>query len=427
MSDHHVSFKDLPEGGEKFEPAKASKLISLFGGLGALGIAGSIYYFSNGATRPAFAYSWLFAIFFSFTFVAGGCFWILLHNASNSSWGVVIRRLFENLGSLALPLGVLSIPLMFPAVQTHLWEWMNHHRAAGSFEGLEEAAHANPHLHSLVEKYGYLNTTFWYVRFVLYFAILAFLSFTLKSKFLRQEKDGDIKHTIHARQFACVMLFPFALTITFAAVDWLMALDYTWFSTMWGVYIFAGSAWSSMALMLLLVSYLRSIGYLQKVVTMEHYHLMGKLLFAFTVFWAYIAFSQYFLIWYANIPEETRFYFIRNTEGWRWVSIFIVIGHFVGPFVLLLSQPRKKNPKLICAIAIWVILMHLLDLYWNVNPERGPSLGHGVLSPNAWIGDIVALLAVFGTLGYIYLRSLGKHSLYAWRDPRLIESVNVKN
>ena len=140
MSDHHVSFKDLPAGGEKFEPAKASKLVALFGGLGALGIAGSIYYFSNGATRPAFSYSWLFAIFFSFTFVAGGCFWILLHNASNSSWGVVIRRLFENLGSLALPLGVLAVPLMFPGVQTHLWEWMNHHRAAGSFEGLEEAA-----------------------------------------------------------------------------------------------------------------------------------------------------------------------------------------------------------------------------------------------------------------------------------------------
>ena len=186
MSDHHVSFKDLPAGGEKFEPAKASKLVSLFGGLGALGIAGSIYYFSNGATRPAFSYSWLFAIFFSFTFVAGGCFWILLHNASNSSWGVVIRRLFENLGSLALPLGVLAVPLMFPGVQTHLWEWMNHHRAAGSFEGLEEAAKVNHHLHSLVEKYGYLNTTFWYVRFVLYFVILAFLSFTLKSKFLQR-------------------------------------------------------------------------------------------------------------------------------------------------------------------------------------------------------------------------------------------------
>lgn len=160
---------------------------------------------------------------------------------------------------------------------------------------------------------------------------------------------------------------------------------------------------------------------------MEHYHLMGKLLFAFTVFWAYIAFSQYFLIWYANIPEETRFYFIRNTEGWRDLSIFIVIGHFVAPFILLLSQPRKKNPTVICAVAVWVILMHLVDIYWNIIPERGPSLGAGIVVKDAWIGDVVALCAVFGTLGYWYLRSLGKHSLYAIRDPRLIESINVKN
>jgi hypothetical protein len=443
MSDHHVSFKDLPAGGEKFEPAKASKLVSFFGGLGALGIIGSIYYFSNAAARPAFTYSWLFAIFFGFTFVAGGCFWILLHNASNSSWGVVIRRLFENLAMLAIPLGILASPLLFKPVNEHLYEWMNFHRTAAEHahhdhttvaEALHHMADSNPHIHPLVEKFGYLKisdhfsiASSWQVRFVLYFVILGFLAFVLRKKFLKQEQDGSIKHTINARQFACVMLFPYALTVTFAAVDWLMTLDYTWFSTMWGVYIFAGCAWSSMALMLLLVSYLRGLGYLQKVVTMEHYHLMGKLLFAFTVFWAYIAFSQYFLIWYANIPEETRFYFIRNTEGWRLLSIFIVVGHFVAPFVLLLSQPKKKNPKFICATALWVLFMHMVDIYWNIIPERGPSLGIGVLAPNAWFGDVVALCAVIGTLGYLYLRSLGKHSLYAWRDPRLIESVNVKN
>lgn len=440
MSDHHVSFKDLPAGGEKFEPAKASKLIRLFGALGGLGILGSLYFFLNSATRPAFSYSWLFAIFFCFTFVCGGCFWILLHNASNSSWGVVIRRLFENLGMLAIPLGLLAAPLLFKPVNEHLYEWMNHHRTAAAnaaehhttvAEALHHMSLENPHLHPLVEKFGYLNNSTWFswtTRFVAYFGILGFIAFTLRNKFLCQEKDGAIKHTIHARQFACITLFPFALTVTFAAVDWLMGLDYLWFSTMWGVYIFAGCAWSSMALMLLLVSYLRGLGYLQKVVTMEHYHLMGKLLFAFTVFWAYIAFSQYFLIWYANIPEETRFYFIRNTEGWNVVSIFIVIGHFIAPFVVLLSQPRKKNPKVICAIALWVILMHLVDIYWNVVPERAPSLGvDSVLVPNAWVGDIVALCAVAGTLGYLYLRGLGANSLYAWRDPRLIESINVKN
>jgi len=182
-----------------------------------------------------------------------------------------------------------------------------------------------------------------------------------------------------------------------------------------------------MALMLLLVSYLRSLGYLRKVVTEEHYHLMGKLLFAFTVFWAYIAFSQYFLIWYANITEETRFYLLRNTEGWRWVSIALVIGHFVVPFVFLLQQQLKKKPAFICFWGVWVLSMHVLDIYWNVIPERGPSLGIGVLAPGAWVGDVVALVTIFCLSGWYFLRSLNKYSLYPWRDPRLIESVNVVN
>jgi hypothetical protein len=427
MSDHYVSSHDLPEGGEKFEPAKASKVIMAFLAMAVIGLGGSAFMFFSESTRPAFTYSWLWAIFFGFTLVCGGCFWILLHNASNSSWGVVIRRLFENLGFLAVPLFLLATPFLFPQVQTHLWEWMNHHREAGTFEGLKEAAEHNHHLAALVGKYGYMNLNFWYFRFFFYFAVLAFTAWKLRSIFLKQEKDGDVKHTVKARAFACNMLFPFALTVTFAAVDWLMGLDYNWFSTMWGVYIFAGCAWSSMATMFLVVSYLRNLGYLKHIVTPEHYHLMGKLLFAFTVFWAYIAFSQYFLIWYANIPEETRFYFIRNTEGWRSVSIFIVVGHFVAPFIALLSQPRKKNVKLICAISVWVLIMHLIDLYWIVMPERGPSLHKGVFVEGAWVGDALALCAVVGTLGYVYFRSLGKNSLYAWRDPRLVESINVKN
>ena len=280
---------------------------------------------------------------------------------------------------------------------------------------------------SLVEKFGYMNIPFWHFRFFFYFGVLTFIATKLRGFFLKQDADGDIKYTIKARQFACTWFLFFALTATFAAVDWLMGLDYLWFSTMWGVYIFAGCAWASMALTILILTYLRSIGYMLKVTTMEHYHLMGKLLFAFTVFWAYISFSQYFLIWYANIPEETRFYLVRNTADWRWVSIGIVVGHFVLPFIALLSQPRKKNPKLICLVATWAIFMHLVDMYWNVVPERGPSIANKVLVDGAWKGDIVALVAVFCTLGYVFMRSLGKHSLYAHRDPRLIDSVNVIN
>lgn len=445
---HHVTFKDLPEGGEKFDPAKASGLITPLLGLGLLGLVGSIYFF---ITKPAeFAYSWLFAFFFCFTFVVGGCFWILLHNASNSSWGVVIRRLFENLANLVPVVFVLSLPLfLIPSVKDSLYEWMVHHHHA--IEQVKEAAaHGDSHLkggaaikealhhaghHTLSAKFGYLNISqhfqpvafSWNTRFILYFLVLWYIARTLRNKSLQQEVDGDIKHTISARNFSCQWLLPFGLTATFAALDWIMTIDYNWFSTMWGVYIFAGCAWSSMSIMILLVTYLRSLGYLQKVVSDEHYHLMGKLLFAFTVFWAYIAFSQYFLIWYANITEETRWYLTRNTGGWRWVSILLVLGHFVAPFVLLLSQTRKKKPFVVCMVGIWILLMHMLDIYWNVIPERGPSLGLGVVAPGAWVGDVVAVVTVTSLTAYAFLRSLGKYSLYPWRDPRLLESVNVVN
>ncbi len=438
---HHVTLNDLPQGGEKFEPAKGSKLIGALGLFGLLGLLASAWFFFK--NTDTFAYSWLLAIFFTFTFVVGGCFWILLHSASNSSWGVAVRRIWENLANMVLALAILATPLLIPAVQKPLYEWMGHHRTAAEHahhdhitvaEALHHAAEANPHLHALSAKFGYLNISnhfippfSWQIRFVLYFLILWHIARTLRGKSLMQEQDGDIKHTIAARAFSCRWLLFFALTVTFAAVDWVMSLDYNWFSTMWGVYIFAGCAWASMALSILVLTWLRSLGYLKKVVTDEHYHLMGKLLFAFTVFWAYIAFSQYFLIWYANITEETRFYLTRNTEAWRLVSIFLVVGHFIGPFVLLLSQPRKKNPLVVSLVCIWIIFMHLVDMYWNIIPERGPSLGLGWWVDGAWVQDVAALCAVFGTMGFLYLRGLAKYSLYPWRDPRLLESVNVVN
>ena len=443
---HHVTFKDLPQGGEKFEPAKGGKLIGTLGLFGLLGIVASAFFFFN--NTATFAYSWLFAVFFCFTFVVGGCFWILLHSASNSSWGVAVRRIWENLANMVIPLVILASPLLLPTVNRPLYEWMGHHDNAKVLADhhhstVKEALHhlvvegdpeqhlaPNPHLHVLVTKFGYMNLTTWfswYSRFVAYFLVLWFIARTLRGRSLKQEQDGDIKHTIWSRQFSCIVLLPFALTVTFAAYDWLVGLDYNWFSTMWGVYIFAGCAWSSMALSILVVTWLRSLGYLQKVVTGEHYHLMGKLLFAFTVFWAYISFSQYFLIWYANITEETRFYLTRNTEEWRAVSIFILLGHFIGPFLFLLSQKRKKNPVIISLGCLWILFMHVVDIYWIVIPERGPSLGIGVFAPGAWVQDIAALCAVFGTMGFLYLRGLAKYSLYPWRDPRLIESVNVIN
>jgi hypothetical protein len=184
-----------------------------------------------------------------------------------------------------------------------------------------------------------------------------------------------------------------------------------------------------MAISIVALNYIRSNGYLQKVVTGEHYHLMGKLLLTFTIFWAYIAFSQFFLIWYANITEETRFYSLRNTGGWWYLANILVWGHFVASFVLLLSAARKKKTGTMNWLCGWVLLMHLVDWYWLIIPERGPSLTHGELLwiPGAAWGDVVAFLTIGGLTGWAFLRRSAKASLYPCRDPRLLESVICSN
>ena len=441
MSDHFVSVKDLPTGGERFEVGKISRILFPLLAVGGVGLVLSAIIFllpgEKGADmRASYAYSWLFAFQFFFTLVLGGLFWILLHNAINAGWGIAVRRLFEHLANMVPWLLLLALPLLLPSVREALWEWMGIHRESAKavtgeagFANLSETLRSQHHA-LLYEKYNYLNLTFWVLRFFLFFGILWFGAHYLRKRSLAQEKDGKFEHTFAARRFACGWLPLFAIAVTFSAVDWLMALDYTWFSTMWGVYLFAGSAQASMAVGILVLTLVRSQGYMKKVTTMEHYHLMGKLLFAFTVFWAYIAFSQFFLIWYANITEETKFYILRNSDGWNWVAIgFLLVGHFGVPFLLLLHVWLKKTPWLISMVCGWILLMHAVDIYWIIIPERGPSLTHGAEMGTklGWLGDIVAFLTFAGILSYLFLRSLGKYSLYPWRDPRLQESINVSN
>jgi hypothetical protein len=200
-----------------------------------------------------------------------------------------------------------------------------------------------------------------------------------------------------------------------------MSLNYHWFSTMFGVYIFAGAAGSSMSLLVLVITALRKAGYFRDTMTMEHYHTMGKWVLAFCVFWAYIGFSQYMLIWYANIPEETEYFILRNTESWWLLSVLLVFGRFFFAFPILLMRSIKKKPQQICLMAGWILCMQLLDMYIVVLPELHRTGVH--LS----VFDFVPLLAIGGTLGFFYLRIIGKTSLFPVRDPRLIESLRLTN
>ncbi len=435
MAHHFVTSSDIPADGERLERAQAARVRLAAGGTAVLLGLVSFYllFWAPEAVRGAYAYSWLFAFFYFFTLAAGGCFWVLLHNVSNSGWGTSLRRVMENLGSVYPWMLAYALPLACPIVQQSLYEWMNEHRAAAAHlapgASLAEALRdANPLLHS---KSWYLNLPFWYARFACYFAGLGLVIWWLRRLSTDQDADPNpgARRLLVASRHSTWPLVVFAVTITFASFDWVMGLDYAWFSTIWGVYVFSGAALASMAVVVLAVNWLRGLGHLQRVVSGEHYHIMGKLLFAFTVFWAYIAFSQFFLIWYANIPEETRWFLVRNTEGWNTGNVVLVFAHFVVPFVVLLQQWLKRRPLLIGIVAGYLLVVHALDVYLMIIPERGITLTAGAdyIIRRAYWGDLLALLAVGAGFLWFFLRALERHALYPHRDPRILESANITN
>ena len=353
-----------------------------------------------------FAFSYLFAFFFFLTICMGGLFWTLVHHAVDAEWSVVVRRQMENLASLLVVMAVLFIPLFF--VREELWKWMRPE---------------NAHDPLLLEKAAYLNLPFFTFRVIFYFAFFILCGGLLRAFSIAQDRDGSPRYTSLNRRVTFASALLFAVCLTFAAVDWLMGLDYHWFSTMWGVYIFAGTALSSMCVLVLIITALRSAGYLQNVVTVEHYHIMGKLMMAFTIFWAYIGFSQYMLIWYANIPEETVYFLRRNTGTWWYGSQFMVVGHFFVPFLMLLFQRGKKTPLFLCGMASWILLMHMLDMYIIVMPAYHKA-GFDL---SAFLFDIPCLIAIGCTLAAVFLKRLGESALYPVRDPRLPQSLALKN
>jgi hypothetical protein len=377
-----------------------SRFLGLVGGA----ILSFIIVFIGAYLSPKqFGFSYLFAFFFFLTICMGGLFWTLVHHAMDVEWSVVVRRQLENIASLLPVMGVLFIPLVF--VAPDLWKWMRPE---------------NAHDPLLIEKAAYLNPWFFWIRAIGYFVFFTVCAGLLRGFSIAQDKDGSPRFTVLNRRVTFSSALLFAVCLTFAAIDWLMGLDYHWFSTMWGVYIFAGTALSSMSVLVLVVTALRSAGYLQ-VVSTEHYHIMGKLMMAFTVFWAYIGFSQYMLIWYSNIPEETIYFLRRNTGTWWYLSQFLVVGHFFGPFLLLLFNRGKRTPFFLCGMAVWILLMHILDMYIIVLP----ALHKAGVVPS--VLDLFSLTAIGCTLAAVFLKRLGDAPLYPVRDPRLPQSIALKN
>jgi hypothetical protein len=390
-----------PEG-EFIEATRFAPLSFLLALLALVGLGLSVV--GAFVSRHQFSFSWLFAFAFYFTMLAGCFFWIIVHHVVDAEWSVVVRRQLENLAMLLAVMVVFFIPIVI--FRRHLYEWMS-----------IPVGH-DPVLDS---KRGYLNWHFFLIRSIFYFTFFIGATLLFRRFSIRQDRDGNPAFTLNMRRLAFVALPLFGLSLTFGAYDWLLGLDYHWFSTMWGVYIFAGAAGSSMSLLVLVTAALRKAGYLKETVTVEHYHIMGKWMLAFTVFWAYIGFSQYMLIWYANMPEETEYFIRRNTESWNALSLFLVIGRFFIPFAILLLQGLKRKPHRLCLIAGWIVFMQMVDIYIVILPALH---GKGVLVS---IWDFMPLLGMGATLGFVFLWIVRRSSTFPNRDPRLVESLHIVN
>ena len=390
-----------PEG-EYFEGARFAGLSFV---LGLIAVIALVLCAIGALVNPhQFSYSWLFAFAFFFTLCAGCFFWTIVHHATDADWSVVVRRQLENIAALLTVLALLFVPILL--LRHHLYSWMDIPR------GVEA---------SLDTKRAYLNWPFFLVRAVVFLGCFLLAALALRRLSVEQDRNGNPRFTIAMRKVSFIGLPLFALCLTFGAFDWLMSLNYRWFSTMFGVYIFAGAAGASMSLLVLVITALRQAGYLKDVVTVEHYHIMGKWMLAFCVFWAYIGFGQYMLIWYANIPEETQYFITRNTQSWWALSMLLVIGRFFIAFPILLMRSVKQHPHQLCMIAGWILLMQMLDIYLIVLPSL-----HGTgFHPSIW--DFLSVIAVGATLAFVYVRLLPRSSLFPVRDPRLIESLQTVN
>ncbi len=350
-----------------------------------------------------FFHSYLVSFAYWTSIGLGGLFFVLLHHLVGATWSIVLRRLTENVMA-ALPIMLLfAVPL---ALGMHdLYHWSH--------------AEAVEHDAILKEKSGYLNPTFFVIRTVGYFAVWLILA-RLLNKYSDQQDKGE-NTTSRLMKVSAPGMILFAFTITYAAFDWMMSLEPHWYSTIYGVWYFSGSLLTFLCFLVIVGLYLRKKGVLHETIKVDHYHDLGKLMFAFTIFWAYIAFSQYFLIWYANIPEETVYYLKRWEGSWQTVSLLLVFGHLTLPWLALVTRAAKRNLLSMKLIAGWLLLMHWFDLHWAIMPNLHPS---GFTF--SWM-DVATFVGLGGMFLWYFWYQVCSRPLIPVKDPQLSESLQLVN
>ena len=372
---------------------------SLFIGMSVIGIVLFAAALKTDAPR-AYA-SFVMNHFFFMSLALGGAFIAAVTYLTGAMWSAPVRRIGESFTAY-LPFVLVTFAVLAIGIH-HTYEWSHPEHVAGDLV--------------LEHKSGYLNSKFFIIRNVI--AILIWLGLVAKmiGNSLKQDQTKTATETLANRKLSPLFIVLFAITFTMAAFDQLMSLDPHWFSTMFGVYCFAGLFYSTLALVAVVTVSLSKSGPLKGVINENHLHDLGKFMFAFTIFWMYIAFSQFMLIWYANLPEETMYFMHRMEGGWMAVTIFLLVGKFMVPFFALLPRDAKRSPSRLFKVGVFMLIAQWIDMMWIVQPEffkDGPRV--------SWIeiGTTIAFIGLFGTL---VSRFMAKHNILAVGDPKLAEAL----
>lgn len=380
-----------------------TRMAPIAAGVGVLALAAT--FLLGGADQATYA-SYLVGVFYALTIALGGLVFVLIQFASRAGWSVAVRRLAEHAAGTLPLFALLFVPLALGVQALYPWTDVEHLDAI------------------LQGKTAFLNPTGWIVRGVAYVALWSLLGWYFRRRSLAQDADARPETTRNLQSLSAPALIVFGVTVTFASFDWLMSIDPHWYSTIFGVYIFAGCMVAILAFLPLVTIAGERWGDkppLAGVVTLEHYHDVGKLLFGFVVFWAYIAFSQFMLIWYGAIPEETAWYAERLHGSWRGATLALAIGHFVLPFFILLMRSVKRNRVQLAAVSVWLLVVHYLDLYWLVMPAVHPEgFAPRLTDLTAWIGATALFFAAFCWLAR-------RPAMVPVGDPRLPESLSFEN
>jgi hypothetical protein len=373
--------------------------------------------------------SWLVGIVFCTGIALGSLFLLMIHHIFDAGWSTVIRRQYEHVVGVFPWLLVLFLPLIAVAWMDPglLWKWMDPAFDLGSIGGHGTVGHDV----LWEKKSGFLNRDLFTIFTVASFGVWWLIASRFRRNSFRQDGDGNIKWTLSSRKWAAAGLPITAITLTACIIFWVKSLEYHWFSTMYGVWFFAGCMRAALSLGVILMIWLWNRGDYKGVLNNNHLHSIGQLMLTFTVFWAYITFSQYFLIWNANVPEETFWYNVReinNSDGlfnqWGWVGMFLVFGNFLFPFLVLLQYPIKVSKRYFPWLAWFVVFVYFIDLCYNAMPARKfpngdpyPFLQSGLL----W--NLTAIVGMGGICTWAYLRSYRTTKLIPIHDPRIVESL----